>query len=294
MSPRGSCGLQRVAVAAVVLLAMASSNAFALDPLKLVRDFCRADALGDRLDPRKLAALSALVSWPLEPAWDRIFLIKGYQISTPRQEENDVAVDVTYTVAAEVRAGKVSHDERLEVRTFRMALDESTGTWRILGPPRGPHVFDSRFDADELAAGLDPQNGRFMSNSAFVWAMLIDAGWSVPYLNTLDLANAPQLSRVTEAATGDLAFYYDGEEPYHVGFVEAQDVIVSATLNGGIRRTPVDTFPGEVRFMRFGGGRPSSEETPTPAGTDAGVAAPDTGPEAAATAVERPTPAGPN
>jgi hypothetical protein len=283
-----------MACAAVVLLAMASSHAFALDPLQVVRNFCRADALGDRLDPHKHAALAALVSWPLDPAWDHISLIKGYQISTPRQEENAVTVDVTYTLAAEVRAGRVLHDERLEVHAFRLSPDESTGTLRILGPPPCPHVFDSLFDANDLAADLDPQNGRFMSNSAFVWAMLVDAGWTLPYLDTVDLARAPLFSRFEEAATGDLAFYYDGDDPYHVGFVTAPGVMVSATLNGGIRRTPLDTFAGEMRFMRFTGNRPHSEQTPTPTETDAGGAVQGTRPEAGATAAESPSPTVPD
>lgn len=294
MPPRRVSRPQRAAAAVALFLVLAGSSALALDPLKVVRDFCRSDALGDRLDPRTLPAVSALVSWPLEPAWDRIFLIKGYEISTPRQEEKAVTLEVTYTLTAQVRAGKVVHDERLEVRAFRLSSDDNGATWRILGPPPSPHVFDSRFDGDELAAALDPQSGGFMSNSGFVWAMLLDAGWTLPYMDTLDIAKTPLLSGVSVPASGDLVFYHDGDDAYHVGFVEAQDLIVSATLNGGIRRTPVDAFAGEVRFMRFTGNRPSSEETPAAAATGTSVDAEDASPKVAATPDEPPAPADPN
>jgi len=252
------------AALAVFLVFTASGAARALDPLKVVREFCRADGLGNRLSPGTLRTLGGLVAWDFEPAWDHVFLITGYEISTPRQEEGTLSLEVIYTVSAEVRAGRVRRGERLQVRTFRLRSDDSGRMWRILGPPPAPHVFVSELDAERLADSLDPQAGVFLSNSGLVWKALTEAGWSLPYMDTSDLAATSVLSAVQEPAEGDLAFYYDGDEPYHVAVVEGDGAVVSATLNGGIRRTPLDAFAGEVRFMRRGESTPSSEETPSP------------------------------
>ena len=62
--------------------------------------------------------------------------------------------------------------------------------------------------------------------------------------------SAPDFSTERTAEIGDLALYYDGDRPYHVGVVESDETVVSATLNGGIRRTPFGAFAGEIRYRR--------------------------------------------
>ena len=83
-----------------------------------------------------------------------------------------------------------------------------------------------------------PDDSTYESDSAFVWHLLRDAGFEIPYADTADLPTAFGLRAERTAKVGDLVLYYDGA-PYHVAIVESDDGVVSATLNGGLRRTAV-------------------------------------------------------
>ena len=66
---------------------------------------------------------------------------------------------------------------------------------------------------------------------------------------------------------GDLVVYYDGEKPYHVGLLESEDQVVSATLNTGVRRAPLAAFAGEVRYWRLPMNAPTPFSPPATAST---------------------------
>jgi hypothetical protein len=234
---------------AALLIAVWTAPARAADPLNTMRAFCQADGRGARLDPSRWLDIAGLVTWLLEPAWDHLYLIRGFELGTPHSADGEVEVPVQYTITAEVRSDGVKADERVEARTVRLVRGEG-GVWRIRGPAPPPHVFASEADAETLAALLDPESTQYLSNSAFVWRMLRDAGWTIPYADSAALATASDFAPERTAEVGDLALYFDGDQPYHVGIVESDATIISATLNGGIRRTPFGAFAGEIRYRR--------------------------------------------
>lgn len=235
-------------LAALLTVALASGAA-AVDPLNTVRAFCQADGRGDRIDPRRWAAVADLVAWPLEPAWDHLYLIRGFELGTPQLREGGLDVAVQYTITAEVRSSVVTKEERVETRLLQLVRDDD-GQWRIRAPAPPPFVFATEADEDALAALLAPEGSPYLSDSAFVWRMLRSAGWTMPYADTTALATAPDFTSERSAEVGDLAVYYDGDQPYHVAIVESEESIVSSTLNGGIRRTPFGAFAGEIRYRR--------------------------------------------
>jgi hypothetical protein len=241
------------------------------DPLNAVRAFCVADGRGDRIDSRTWSTVAPLVAWRLEPAWDRIMLIQGYQVGTPIRSGDAVSVDVDYTVLAEVGAGSIDERPRVERRTYRLGLDEADDRWRLLPPPPPPYVFRSQADGDAFAELLDIETPGYLSASELVWGLAQTAGWDLPHAATAILASSPHVSRVETPRTGDLVFYFDGDLAYHVGLLEADDQVVSATLNAGIRRTPVDAFAGRVEYRRLltqpRAETPTAAATPSPAAT---------------------------
>jgi hypothetical protein len=245
-----------VFLACLPLLAGLARRCEAADPLATIRTFCRADGEGVRLQPRTWPEIAPLVSWRLEPAWDRVVLIQGYEIGPPRVRDERVEVVVTYTVLSEVRGDRVMKEERLERKTYSISLDEPSGSWLIDGPPPAPHLFASQFDAEGIRSSIEPGAPGYQSASVLVWMLLRGAGWDVPYLDTLALGTGPGWTNVESAEPGDLVVYQDGETPYQVGLLEAEDTVVSATLNGGIRRTPVAAFPGQVRYRRLAAKKP--------------------------------------
>jgi len=253
---------------AILLIALWGSDALAADPLNTVRAFCQADGRGERLDPRRWEQLADLVTWPLEPAWDRVYLIRGFQLGTPQRHDDGVDVEVQYTITAEAHSNIVAEGERVETRLFQLVRGDD-GVWRVRAPALPPHVFASEADPKALAELLAAEGSSYVSDSAFVWQLMRSAGWTMPYADTLALARAPDFTTERTAEVGDLVLYYDGEQPYHVGIVESEDTVVSATLNGGIRRTPFGGFAGEIRYRRplitaLATPTPEPEPSPTP------------------------------
>lgn len=236
--------------------------------MNIVRVFVQADGRGDRLDPLRWQAVAPLVAWALEPAWDHVFLIRGFELGTPQRKDGAVEVEVKYTVTAEVRSSGVTPVERVEVRSYHLDSDEDHN-WRIRGPAPPPYVYASGADADALVALLSPDESPYVSDSAFVWRMLRGAGWLIAYATTDDLAISTDYTAARTGEVGDLVVYFDGDRPYHVGIAESEDTVVSATLNGGIRRTPYGAFAGEIRYRRpiaavMETATPDPNATPTP------------------------------
>lgn len=246
------CSSARISIPCfgLILFAAAASSAVAASPLETLRAFCRLDGGGARVQPRTWPQVAPLVDWPLEPAWDRVLVISGYQLGTAREEEGLTSIPVTYSLVAEIRPGKVALSASLETYTYRLFFDRWTSSWRILGPASPPHLFETEVDTTAMAAALDPGNGRFVSNSAFAWSVLRDRGWQEPYSNTTALVEHPSMKPATDPQTGDLAVFFDHHTPYHVGVLDDDGAIVSATLNAGVQRTEAEAFAGEVRYFR--------------------------------------------
>ena len=71
----------------ITALVLAASPALAANPMDTVRAFCRIDGRGDRIWMRTWAKVAPLVTWGLEPAWDHVLLIEGYEVGTARYSE---------------------------------------------------------------------------------------------------------------------------------------------------------------------------------------------------------------
>lgn len=240
----------RCAFVVVLGVSALREAAAAVSAMDTVHAFCRADGRGERILVRTWPTFAPLIQWGLEPAWDHVVLIDSYEVSDPRYDDAEHAVvTVTYHVAADVEAGHVTREPREETRVFRLVADESR-TWRIVGPPPAPHVFLSQVEPDAMAASLEPTTGDFLSSAAFVQHFLDGAGWDLTSFAVSGTPTLGELTDVTTPAIGDIVLYYDGDAPYHIGVLESEDVVLSATLNGGIRRAPVDAFAGKVRYRR--------------------------------------------
>lgn len=264
MGARHRYTLAVMRIAWVVLLVLASvTTVRAENPMDTVHAFCRADGRGERIVIRSWPNIAPLVQWGLEPAWDHVVLIHGFEVGSPRFDgEGNAFVEVSFHVAADVEAGKVTKEPREEKRTFRLAGDESRTYWTITGPPPAPHVYLNQADPDEMAASLDADSGVFLTNTTFIRSFLNGAGWELPAFPLRDAPTLSELNEVEVPEAGDLVLYYDGDTPYHVGIVESEGVVLSATLNAGIRRAPIDAFAGKVRYRRARAGARLS--TPTP------------------------------
>jgi hypothetical protein len=262
----GGCVMLQARHLRCVLVALAatlaSTAARAVDPLAVVRSFCQADGSGDRLSVVSWHNLAPLVDWRIEPAWDRLILVNGYEITTPRVVGRRVEVEIKYDVTGQVNPGEVVKKRRAETVTLSLEPDEISG-WRVSGPPHPPHVFENAADPEALAELLEPESN-YESNTAFVWLLLRDAGLDIPYTPSASIPESSHFEEVGTAAPGDLVVYYANGTPYHVGWMESEDSVLSASLNLGRRSAPFSAFAGPIHYWRpvKTGSRESGVESP--------------------------------
>jgi hypothetical protein len=232
-------------------------------PQAVVRRFCQADGFGQRVQITGWAAIAPLVTWSLEPAWDRVVLIGSYQVDSPRVVgDGGVAVEVRYSVIGEVSAFGLDTAVHQEAVEFRM--DTAAGSWRILGPPLPPHIFANQVDTDAVRRSLHFGGANFLPDSLFIWQRLHSAGWNAAFVPTIDLLNGQAYRAIDKPEVNDLAVYLRDGVPYHVGILEADDRIASSTLNAGIVRTTPDAFPGDITYLRMVEPEPGVEAMPAP------------------------------
>ena len=258
-------GSATVLFACVVLGISVQVPALESGPRVVVRRFCQADGLGQRVQVAGWAAIAPLVRWLLEPAWDHVVLIDSYQVGSPHAvEDGSVAIEVHYAVIGDVSA--LGLDTAVHLETVEFRVDGTSGTWRVLGPPPPPHIFASRVDVDAMRESLQFGGPNFLPNTICIQQVLQSAGRNVAYVPTVDLLFSGTYRAVDKPKVGDLAVYLRDGAPYHVGVFEADDRIVSSTLNAGIVRTTPDAFPGEVKYLRLAEPEPEIEAmlTPTP------------------------------
>ena len=190
------------------------------------------------------------MGWELEPAWDHVVVIRGFEVGEARRvDSRSAVVDVVFTVVG--RASALRYDVETHLEVWQARLSERTGSWRIDGPPPPPHVFATEIDAARLQADLRGSSG-YLSQSRFLAEVMRAAGWQVPLETVGELLAADTYGLIDGPQIGDVAVFLDRTgNPYHVGVVESPGVVVSATLVAGIIRSPFELFSGDVRFMRL-------------------------------------------
>ncbi len=250
--PRGALG------GLVIALAL-QAQATEFGPQAVMRRFCQADGIGQRVRVAGWIEVAPLVAWNLEPAWDHVVLIGGYQVGSPGGYENGtVGVDVSYAVIGQVSAAGL--DTAVHTETIEFRLQASPQGWRIAAPPLPPHVFATQVDIDAMRQSLQVGGINFLPNSLFLFQMFQSAGWNVPFVATADVLNGEAYRLVEQPRPGDVVVYLRDDTPYHLGVLEAADQVVSSTLNAGIVRAGTGAFPGEVRYLRLVEPEPPPED----------------------------------
>lgn len=248
MTSRATTGL-RYLLTLIALAIGESGMARAEDPLTTVRAFCVADGAGQRLSPIMWQRVIApLVAWPLEPAWDRLALIRGYEINSPRRVAGRTEVEIKYSVVAAIRPGQVVRAVREETVILELEA-RPDGGWLLAGAPPPPHIFEQVADADALAELLEP-GSRYESSTAFAWQLLREAGQDIPYTTSAAIPDSGRFDEVATGAAGDLVLYYAHGAPYQVGWMSSQDTVLSASLNAGRQAAPFAAYPGTIRYWR--------------------------------------------
>lgn len=256
----------RAILSFALLITATPATTAANDPLDVVRAFCREDGAGKRISPATWrSSMALLVAWPLEPAWDRLSLVRGYEIKGPRHLGSRTEVEVAYSVVADVSAAGIERAQR-EVTIVLELISDFNGRWMISGAPHPPHIFEHVADLDTLAELLAPDSP-YESNSEFVWRILQSSGFELPYTQTGEIPVSPHFEEVGTAAAGDIIVYFGQGVPYHVGWMQSEESVLSATLNAGRQALPFSAFAGSIRYWRPRRAEPATPRkrgTPSP------------------------------
>jgi hypothetical protein len=281
-------GTASVLFACAILAAATEVPAVESGARVVVRRFCQADGLGQRVQLAGWAAIAPLVTWLLEPAWDHVVLIDGYEVGwSDAAEDGGVAIEVRYAVIGDVSA--LGLDTAVHVETAEFRMDGADGTWRILGQPPPPHIFASLVDVDAMRESLRVGGKDFVPDTVFIQQVLRSNGWNAAFVPTAELLQSETYRIVDKPEVNDLAVYLRDGVPYHVGVFEASDRIVSSTLNAGVVHTAADAFLGEMKVLRLAHAEPEVEMTPVPAPSAAADLA-QPSPARSVTAPPRPNP----
>jgi hypothetical protein len=222
--------------------------AAALDPLEVLRAFCQADGNGARLRASTWPAVAPLVAWGLEPAWDQLYLIHGYEIGTPSSHDGAIIVDVQYNLAQSIRSGGAKVESRIATRRYTSSPTASAAG--ACAAAAAAHVFASQADPDALVAAAVA--GRFDLPEQLVVRLAPAARRRLrPALRRHHrpadrVRPAPRAHGEHRRSRALLL----RRRAVHVAMVESDDGIVSATLNAGLRRSPFGAFAGEIRYLR--------------------------------------------
>lgn len=246
------------------------AGALELGPRAVVRQFCRLDALGVRASQQGAARIRDLESWPLEPAWDQIVLIKSYTVGPSRPLSSGVfAVEVRYEVVSRLTAAGLEASAHEETVDFEVGSAAAGEAWRILSPLLPPHVMTTQVDVARAQQDLREGGTSFVANSVFVSRMFAAAGWTPIFQVTEDLSRGPMFRPVETPEAGDVVVFERDGVAYHSGLLDGEGALISSTLNLGLVRSSLDAFPGHVSFLRLVAAEPRSDSiadvaTPVP------------------------------
>jgi hypothetical protein len=112
-------------------------------PEAVLQAFCELDAHGKRIpfysSDEELSFYREMVSWTIEPSWDKVIMISGYKISKKKLLPRCAEIAVTYTVKGRYSPGVTAFYKSMEKIEFRVIETESG--WKIQGPVVHPHTY---------------------------------------------------------------------------------------------------------------------------------------------------------
>ncbi|MDE2466258.1 MAG: hypothetical protein KGO02_21470 [Alphaproteobacteria bacterium] len=123
------------------LPADAKSPDVARSPAAVMSEYCALDAKGARLSSQNplLNTMFSLVTWPEEPGWDSVHVIKKFAILGSHSKPTSATVTVGYAVLGQLSDLAFSRSStRHQVVTF--VLIKSGNEWRIQRPMIEPHI----------------------------------------------------------------------------------------------------------------------------------------------------------
>jgi hypothetical protein len=106
-----------------------------------VREYCKLDYEGARLQMSGYDQIGKLTDWDVEPGWDSAVVTKGFKIKSSLINGNDASVSVEYTKYGNLDGSEFLGDQSTETITFR--LRKVSDTWKLTSPKFPPHVSPS-------------------------------------------------------------------------------------------------------------------------------------------------------
>jgi hypothetical protein len=126
---------------AVLILSVAFpqvSGSYPATSVGVVRAYCNFDLNTGRISSANFAKLPAYSTWGVEPGWDTVTIVSGFQIVSSKQTDDHAVVEVRWNVLGHMDGERANRDEKPELVDYHLKLVEKR--WKIEAPVIPPHV----------------------------------------------------------------------------------------------------------------------------------------------------------
>lgn len=110
-------------------------------PVSVVQEYCGLDLKGARLSSQNPLndKISALVTWPIEPGWDTIVVVRTFEVVSTILGPTKSSVTIRFSVIGNMFGTKIiASQQHKKLVTF--VLTKSHDGWQIESPLIAPHV----------------------------------------------------------------------------------------------------------------------------------------------------------
>ena len=128
---------------------LAQTGSLDHSPVDVVKQYLALDYKGARLDAMSVETVASYTSWPEEPTWGHVVVIRGFVVAEHYRQwevidKLEVVIPVTFQVIGSVYLETAGFVQEAGTEEVRFRVKAVKNRWRIVEPMFPPHVGQKR------------------------------------------------------------------------------------------------------------------------------------------------------